>query len=134
MSKQLLANLAQILSVRSITFFTAIQGIMSLLISRAMQMPRPIQYDRERVLEQAMEVFWDQGYCATGVAEIGAITRLKPGSLYGAFESKEKLFMEALDQYGKKVWRGYEILCAMLPRLWLRSVHSSIPWPSRLPA
>lgn len=63
-------------------------------------MTRPALYDREQVLEQSMRIFWSQGYCATGVAEIGAVTRLKPGSLYGAFESKRKLFAEVLDRYG----------------------------------
>lgn len=64
-------------------------------------MARPTQFDRDEVLEKAMNAFWDQGYCAMGVAELGAITRLKPGSLYGAFESKQGLFMATLDRYGE---------------------------------
>ena len=64
-------------------------------------MARPTQFDRDKVLEKAMNAFWDQGYCAMGVAELGSITRLKPGSLYGAFESKQGLFMATLDRYGQ---------------------------------
>lgn len=64
-------------------------------------MARPTQFDRDEVLEKAMNAFWDQGYCAMGVAELGSITRLKPGSLYGAFESKQELFMATLNRYGE---------------------------------
>ncbi|MDA8093868.1 MAG: TetR/AcrR family transcriptional regulator [Betaproteobacteria bacterium] len=63
-------------------------------------MARPAGFDRDEVLEKAMNAFWEQGYGATGVAELGAITQLNPGSLYGAFESKQKLFMATLERYG----------------------------------
>ena len=65
-------------------------------------MARPAKFERDEVLEKAMNAFWDRGYCATGVAELGAITGLRPGSLYGAFESKRQLFMEVLDRYGQE--------------------------------
>ncbi|MGD9000666.1 MAG: TetR family transcriptional regulator C-terminal domain-containing protein [Granulosicoccaceae bacterium] len=65
-------------------------------------MARPIQFEREDVLEKAMEAFWDQGYCATSIAELVEATQLKPGSLYAAFQSKEGLFLAALDHYGER--------------------------------
>ncbi len=63
-------------------------------------MARPAQFDRDTILDKAMGAFWEQGYCATSMANLVEATDLKPGSLYAAFESKQGLFLEALDRYG----------------------------------
>ena len=63
-------------------------------------MVRPVQYDREEILDKAMQTFWEQGYCATSVATLVETTDLRPGSLYAAFESKQGLFLATLDHYG----------------------------------
>jgi len=65
-------------------------------------MARPAEFDREQVLDRAMQAFWNQGYCATSMANLTETTELKPGSLYGAFKSKEGLFLAALDYYGER--------------------------------
>lgn len=65
-------------------------------------MARPTQFERKDVLEKAMEAFWDHGYAATSMAELVEVTKLKPGSLYAAFQSKEGLFLAALDHYGER--------------------------------
>lgn len=62
-------------------------------------MGRPAEFDRREVLENAMRVFWQQGYNATSVKDLTDRTGLNPGSLYGAFKSKRALFLEALDAY-----------------------------------
>jgi TetR/AcrR family transcriptional regulator, transcriptional repressor for nem operon len=63
-------------------------------------MTRTATYKREEVVEKAMRAFWEHGYEATGMAEIIRITGLKPGSIYSAFQSKQDLFLAALDLYG----------------------------------
>ena len=63
-------------------------------------MARPVRYDREEILDKAMQTFWEQGYCATSMAKLVETTDLKPGSLYAAFESKQGLFLATLDHYG----------------------------------
>lgn len=65
-------------------------------------MARPAEFDREEVLDRAMQAFWDEGYCATSMATLTETTRLKPGSLYAAFKSKEGLFLATLDHYGER--------------------------------
>lgn len=65
-------------------------------------MARPTEFDREQVLERAMQAFWNEGYCATSMATLTQTTELKPGSLYAAFKSKEGLFLAALDHYGAR--------------------------------
>lgn len=62
-------------------------------------MPRPITFDKERVLNQAMMRFWRHGYTATSMKQLEAATKLTPGSLYNSFGSKDGLFLAALDHY-----------------------------------
>jgi len=62
-------------------------------------MARPAEFDRADVLEKAMNVFWRTGYSATSVTDLVQATNLKPGSLYGAFQSKRGLFLEVIDTY-----------------------------------
>lgn len=70
--------------------------------AREATMARPAEFDREQVLDRAMQAFWNQGYCATSMAKLTQTTELKPGSLYAAFKSKEGLFLAALDHYGER--------------------------------
>ncbi len=65
-------------------------------------MARPVQFDRNQVLRDAMMVFWRQGYHATTLKDLTAVTQLQPGSLYGAFHNKRALFNEALTSYFKE--------------------------------
>ena len=65
-------------------------------------MARPAEFDRDTILDKAMETFWEQGYCATSMANLVETTDLNPGSLYAAFKSKQGLFMPTLDHYGAR--------------------------------
>lgn len=62
-------------------------------------MPRPKAYNEEEVLTATMVCFWHQGYTATSLKHLEEATGLKPSSLYNAFESKDALFLRALDHY-----------------------------------
>lgn len=62
-------------------------------------MPRPVSYQRDDILQRAVQVFWRQGYLGTSVKDLVAATRLQPGSLYSAFRSKQGLYRAALDCY-----------------------------------
>ena len=66
-------------------------------------MPRPKEFDREKVIRQAMNVFWEHGYEAASISDLTAATNLKPGSLYNTFGSKHALYLEALDFYEARV-------------------------------
>ena len=46
-----------------------------------------------------MRLFWEQGYDATGVADLTRAMGITPPSLYAAFGSKEELFRRAVDRY-----------------------------------
>jgi TetR/AcrR family transcriptional repressor of nem operon len=60
---------------------------------------RPKKYDRDQVLERAMETFWRQGYEATSTADLEQQMGLNRSSLYAEFRSKHELYEAALDRY-----------------------------------
>ena len=62
-------------------------------------MARPSEFDRTEVLHRAMEVFWCQGFEATGMPDLVEAMGIGRQSLYNAFESKRGLFLEALGVY-----------------------------------
>jgi TetR/AcrR family transcriptional regulator, transcriptional repressor for nem operon len=54
---------------------------------------------RERLVEAARDLFWEQGYTATGIAQILEAARARPGSLYYFFPTKEDLLLAVLEWY-----------------------------------
>lgn len=64
---------------------------------------RPRSFDPDVVLSKAMMVFWQQGFDATGMAQLEAATGLGRQSLYIAFGDKRGLFLAAVDHYFKTV-------------------------------
>jgi AcrR family transcriptional regulator len=62
-------------------------------------MGRPREFDVERALDQALQVFWRNGYEGASIADLTAAMGINPPSLYAAFGNKEGLFRKALDRY-----------------------------------
>ena len=60
---------------------------------------RPKSFDRNTALEQAMLVFWDRGFEATGVDDLARAMGISTSSLYATFGGKEDLFHASLDHY-----------------------------------
>jgi AcrR family transcriptional regulator len=60
---------------------------------------RPLSFDRDKALENAMHVFWERGYEAASISELTAAMGITPPSLYAAFGDKERLFLEAIERY-----------------------------------
>jgi len=60
---------------------------------------RPRSFDREKTLEQALGLFWQQGYLGTSYSDLCAETGLSKPSLYAAYGNKEQTFLTALDLY-----------------------------------
>ena len=57
------------------------------------------QFDRDVVLERAMEVFWQNGYEGTGMTALLEQMGIGRQSLYDTFGDKRTLFREALTRY-----------------------------------
>jgi AcrR family transcriptional regulator len=64
---------------------------------------RPRAFDREVVLECAMQAFWSAGYDGASIPLLAGAMGISVQSLYAAFGSKEALFREALDYYSRTV-------------------------------
>ena len=60
---------------------------------------RPLGFDREAALHQAMLLFWRHGYEATSVNDLTRAMGITPPSLYTAFGDKKQLFMNAVKRY-----------------------------------
>jgi AcrR family transcriptional regulator len=66
---------------------------------------RPREFDQEKALDRALELFWRQGYEGTSIADLTAAMGITPPSLYAAFGSKEQLYYEVLQRYRASVGR-----------------------------
>jgi TetR/AcrR family transcriptional repressor of nem operon len=64
-------------------------------------MGRPREFSDKRVLDAAMDVFWEKGYEATTTQDLCERTGLGRGSLYNAFGSKHHLYEETVRHYAE---------------------------------
>jgi AcrR family transcriptional regulator len=60
---------------------------------------RPLSFDRDAALHQAMLLFWRHGYEATSLSDLTAAMGVTPPSIYAAFGDKKRLFLEAVARY-----------------------------------
>ena len=60
---------------------------------------RPRQFDRDEVLDKAIVLFWQQGFEATGVAQLSETLGIGKQSLYGTFGDKRGLYIAAIQRY-----------------------------------
>lgn len=68
-------------------------------------MARRKAFDREEVLEKAMETFWERGYEATSIQDLVDCMGINRGSLYDTFGDKRGLFQAAIAFYDNQVLR-----------------------------
>ncbi|MEM6408257.1 MAG: TetR/AcrR family transcriptional regulator [Pseudomonadota bacterium] len=62
-------------------------------------MPRKPEYDRDELIHRARDLFWTQGWAGTSLKDLERILKMKPGSFYAAFGSKDALYELALERY-----------------------------------
>jgi len=69
---------------------------------------RPRKFDRSIALEKAMKIFWKKGFENTSMPNLVEAMKINSPSIYAAFGSKEKLFLEAIELYsateGNEIW------------------------------
>ena len=60
---------------------------------------RPLSFDRNTALQQAMLTFWRYGYETTSIVDLTTAMGVTAPSLYAAFGDKKQLFLEAARLY-----------------------------------
>jgi AcrR family transcriptional regulator len=60
---------------------------------------RTRQFDADKALDRALEVFWERGYEGATLPELTKAMGINRPSLYAAFGNKEELFRKALGHY-----------------------------------
>jgi AcrR family transcriptional regulator len=63
---------------------------------------RPRAFDRDAALDRAMRLFWRKGFSATSISDLTDAMGIGSPSLYAAFGSKQELYAEALQRFGKE--------------------------------
>ena len=87
-------------------------------------MPRKPEYDRDDLIDRARNLFWKRGWAGTSLKDLEAELKLKPGSFYAAFGSKDALFELSLDRYARD---GAERLLGLAEELGPLSALQSFP-------
>ena len=64
-------------------------------------MARKPDYDREALIDAAKDLFWQQGWAGTSMKDLEQVLKIKPGSFYAAFGSKDALYGLAMDRYAR---------------------------------
>lgn len=83
----------------------------SIAVSQVMARHR--EFDEEKALAGALDVFWQRGYTGAGMQELCAAMGLNPGSVYGAYGNKHDLFVAAIRRYLEDVTReGIDLIAA----------------------
>jgi len=59
-------------------------------------------FDKENALDEAMLVFWKNGYSGTSLSDLTSAMDINKSSLYAAFGNKEELFNQAVELYLNK--------------------------------
>ncbi len=62
-------------------------------------MPRLKQFDKQEVLQKAIDIFWKKGYHATSIQDLVDALGINRASLYNTFGGKKQLYNAALSHY-----------------------------------
>jgi len=66
-------------------------------------MARPVEFEYNDVLNNAMEQFWREGFEASSVQKLLDVTGINRGTLYNSFGDKDTFFKACLDHYNKQI-------------------------------
>lgn len=66
-------------------------------------MARPVEFEYDVVLENAMEQFWREGFEASSVQKLLDATGINRGTLYNSFGDKDTFFKSCVEKYNALV-------------------------------
>jgi len=62
-------------------------------------MARNVEFDEERAIRAAMEVFWEKGYKGASLRDLTDAMKINPSSLYNTIGDKHELFVRCVQRY-----------------------------------
>lgn len=65
-------------------------------------MGRPKCFDRNEVLDAAIQLFWKKGFADTSLSDLEKATGVNKSGLYSEFKDKEDIFLESVKHYRDK--------------------------------
>ena len=71
-------------------------------------MGRPREFDIDKAVRTATELFWRKGYEGTSLTDLTNAMGITPPSFYSAFDNKEGLFKKVLAHYQATHFRYFE--------------------------
>lgn len=72
-------------------------------------MGRIKNFNREDVLDSAIQLFWKKGYADTSLSDLEKATGVNKSGLYSEFKDKDDIFLESLKRY-RDISPAYDIL------------------------
>jgi len=60
---------------------------------------RAKEFDRDAVLDKALELFWFKGYEQTSIQDLVQAMGINRGSMYDTFKDKQSIYQEAFERY-----------------------------------
>jgi TetR/AcrR family transcriptional regulator, transcriptional repressor for nem operon len=64
-------------------------------------MARKVEFDYDKAVDQAMRVFWRDGYSGASLRDLLKAMKIGEGSFYNTIKSKKRLYIECLRRYGE---------------------------------
>ncbi|MET1057352.1 MAG: TetR family transcriptional regulator [Pedobacter sp.] len=62
-------------------------------------MARNVEFDEEKAIQKAMEVFWKKGYSGTSMRDLTDAMQINASSLYNTIGDKHQLFVRCITNY-----------------------------------
>jgi TetR/AcrR family transcriptional repressor of nem operon len=62
-------------------------------------MARNVEFDEERAIQKAMEVFWKKGYSGASMRDLTDAMQINASSLYNTIGDKHQLFVRCIQNY-----------------------------------
>ena len=66
-------------------------------------MARPVEFEKDAVLKNAMEQFWREGFEASSVQKLLDATAINRGTLYNSFGDKDTFFKSCVNKYNEQI-------------------------------
>ena len=61
-----------------------------------------MSFSRDRAIDQAMQLFWRDGYQAVTTTDLADAMAIQRSSFYNSFGTKEAVFTEAVETYARQ--------------------------------